>query len=238
MSLPRRLELIRWAEQRNGVIIEDDYCSEYRYSGPPLPSLQGLAGGVPVIYIGTFSKVLYPGLRIGYVVAPPELAPRFARAKWLADRHTPVLEQCALADFLGEGHLERHIRRMRRLYGLRREVLLDSLDRHFRDRVTVRGDAAGMHALVRFHEEGVLARALANKVQLVCSDGYYLMRPPGGEVLMGSRSKSSVAEGDATGGRSPRAAATALRTTSGSEGLEITQETPQVRARALASRSW
>jgi GntR family transcriptional regulator / MocR family aminotransferase len=191
MSLPRRLELIRWADQRNGVIIEDDYCSEYRYSGPPLPSLQGLAGAVPVIYIGTFSKVLYPGLRIGYVVAPRELAPRFARAKWLADRHTPVLEQCALADFLSEGHLERHIRRMRRLYGLRREVLLDSLDRHFRDRVSVLGDAAGMHAMVRFHEEAVLTRALANKVQLVSADGYYLTRPPGGEVLMGF---SAIAE--------------------------------------------
>src|SRR5579864_1803923 len=140
MSLARRLELIEWARSRRAAIIEDDYDSEYRYRGAPLPSLQGLAQGVPVIYIGTFSKVMFPGLRIGYVVAPPQLAARFVRAKWLADRQTAVLEQSALADFLREGHLDRHIRRMRRLYGLRREALLESLQRHFGDRAAAGGD--------------------------------------------------------------------------------------------------
>ena len=185
MSLARRLELIRWARAFDAVIIEDDYSSEYRYSGPPLPSLQGLAGAVPVVYIGTFSKVMFPGLRIGYIIAPRNLTKRFERAKWLADRHTPVLEQCALADFLGEGHLDRHIRRMRRLYGLRREVLMESLDRHFGDQATVLGAAAGMHAMVRFADERIMSRASRNKVQLVSADGYYLSRPPGREFLMG-----------------------------------------------------
>ena len=185
MSLARRLELIQWAHDRGAAIIEDDYSSEYRYSGPPLPSLQGLAGGVPVIYIGTFSKVMFPGLRIGYVIAPTKLAARFVRAKWLADRQTAVLEQSALADFLREGHLDRHIRRMRRLYGLRREALLESLHRHFGAGATPGGDAAGMHALVRFSDERVIRRAAHNKVHLVSADAYYLTHPPGGEVVMG-----------------------------------------------------
>ena len=81
MSLARRLELIEWSRQHNAVLIEDDYDSESRYSGPPLPSLQGLASGVPVIYIGTFSKIMFPSLRIGYVIAPASLAPRLRRAK-------------------------------------------------------------------------------------------------------------------------------------------------------------
>ncbi len=131
MSVTRRLELIAWARRRGAAILEDDYDSEYRYNGPPMPSMQGLAGGAPVIYIGTFSKVMFPGMRIGYIVVPPKLAVAFTRAKWLADRQTPLLEQATLADFLREGHLERHIRRMRRIYGRRREVLVESLAKHF-----------------------------------------------------------------------------------------------------------
>ncbi|MGA8599472.1 MAG: PLP-dependent aminotransferase family protein, partial [Bryobacteraceae bacterium] len=95
MSLARRLELIEWAKHSRAVIVEDDYCSEYRYSGPPLPSLQGIANGVAVIYVGTFSKVMFPGLRIGYVISPPSLVSFFKRAKWLADTQTPMLEQAA-----------------------------------------------------------------------------------------------------------------------------------------------
>lgn len=133
MSLTRRLELIEWSRRHNAVLIEDDYDSEYRYSGPPLPSQQGLAAGVAVIYIGTFSKVMFPSLRIGYIIAPANLVARVRRAKWLADRYTPVPEQAALADFIAEGHLERHIRRMRRIYGGRRDALVESLQRHFGD---------------------------------------------------------------------------------------------------------
>ena len=128
MSLARRLELLAWARNHRAVIIEDDYDSEYRYNGPPLPSLQGLAGDVPVVYCGTFSKVMFPGLRIGYAVLPEALVAPFRRAKWLADRCTPMLEQAALTDFIAEGHLERHIRRMRRLYGERRRVLVESFE--------------------------------------------------------------------------------------------------------------
>ena len=185
MSLARRLELIEWARGHGAAIIEDDYDSEYRYRGAPLPSLQGLARGVPVIYLGTFSKVMFPGLRIGYVIAPRQFVEPLRRAKWLADRQTSVLEQAALTDFIREGHLERHIRRMRRLYGHRREVLVDSLARHFGDRATVRGDAAGMHLMVRFKEEAIAEHAAAGRVMLMSASGYYLTKPRPGEFIFG-----------------------------------------------------
>jgi len=185
MTLARRLEIIAWARQRRAVVIEDDYCSEYRYSGSPLPSLQGLASDAAVIYIGTFSKIMFPGLRLGYIVAPPQLVPAFARAKWLADRHTAVLEQAALADFLSEGHLERHIRRMRRLYGLRREALVESLERHFGASAKVFGEAAGMHLMVQFDDERIAQRAAHQRVHLVSADEYYLTKPPGNEFVFG-----------------------------------------------------
>ena len=185
MSLARRLELIEWARGQNAAIIEDDYDSEYRYSGAPLPSLQGLSHGVPVIYIGTFSKVMFPGLRIGYVVAPQRLVAALQRAKWLADRHTSLPDQAALTDFIREGHLERHIRRMRRLYGRRRQVLVESLARHFGAGAQVRGDAAGMHLLVKFDDERIAERAAANKVLLMSASAYYLTKAPRAEFIFG-----------------------------------------------------
>ncbi len=174
MSLHRRLELLAEARRQGAVIIEDDYDSEYRYSGSPLPSLQGLAENVPVIYCGTFSKVMFPGLRIGYLIVPETLVAAFVRAKRLADNFTPVAEQIALKDFIADGHLERHIRRMRRLYGGRREVLLESLRRHLAGAATVYGDAAGMHAFVRIDDKAVGERAKRNKVQLQSAQNCFL----------------------------------------------------------------
>ena len=166
MSLNRRLELIAWARRRAAVIVEDDYDSEYRYSGSPLPALQGLAEDVPVIYCGTFSKVMFPGLRIGYLIVPEAAVPAFTRAKRLADNYTPVLQQVALCDFIAEGLLDRHIRRMRRLYGHRRAALLDSLHRHFGKKAIIFGEDAGMHAFVRIDDEALCDRAKRRKVQL------------------------------------------------------------------------
>jgi GntR family transcriptional regulator/MocR family aminotransferase len=185
MTLTRRLELLAWVKAHRAVIIEDDYDSEYRYSGAPLPSLQGLAEAAPVVYCGTFSKVMFPGLRIGYVIVPPQLAAPFRRAKWLTDRNTPAHEQAALADFLKEGHLDRHIRRMRRLYGHRREVLIDALQKHFAGRATVFGDTAGMSMMVRFDDPGVAARAARNKVRLPSTAIYYADRHPDHEFMLG-----------------------------------------------------
>jgi GntR family transcriptional regulator/MocR family aminotransferase len=174
MSLARRLEWIEWARTHGAVILEDDYDSEYRYSGPPLPAMHSLADGASIIYLGTFSNVMFRGLRVGYLVVPKDLVEPFRIAKWMADRHTPLVEQAALADFLREGHLERHIRRMRRLYKRRRDALLEALDRHFGRRAAVRGDAAGLHLTVRFSGAGNLrARADRNGVGLSSSDIYY-----------------------------------------------------------------
>lgn len=185
LSLKRRLALLEWARAQRAVIVEDDYDSEYRYSGPPLPALQGLAHDVAVIYCGTFSKVMFPGMRVGYAIVPPALVPAFRRVKWLADRHTPTLEQAALADFLGEGHLDRHIRRMRKLYGRRREALTDALARHFGGGAKVIGDPAGMHVLARFADDDICERAARNKVQIIGAGAYYLTKAPRNEYVIG-----------------------------------------------------
>src|SRR5262249_12739673 len=131
LGLARRLELLAWAESEGVLIIEDDYDSEYRYAARPNPALQGLDRAGSVIYVGTFSKVMYPGLRIAYMAVPADLADVLSRAKWLADRQSPMLEQYALADFIESGWLERHIRRMRLLYGGRREATVAALDECF-----------------------------------------------------------------------------------------------------------
>lgn len=185
MSLPRRLALLEWARQSGAVIVEDDYDSEYRFQGPPLPALQGLVDGAPVIYCGSFSKVMFPGLRIGYAVLPESLVAPFRRLKWLADRHSPTLEQVALTEFLAAGHLERHIRRMRRVYGLRRQTLVGALARCFGDAAEVLGEPAGMHVMVRFADPTVGARAAGSRVQLVDAAAYHLGPAPAGEYVMG-----------------------------------------------------
>lgn len=150
LTLGRRLELLAWAKRTNTYIVEDDYDSEFRYSGRPVPALAGLDTNNRVLYVGTFSKVLYVSLRIGYLIVPPHLVHAFAHGKWLTDRHTPLLEQLVLADFINEGHLERHIRRMRKIYEERREALVRSLDQHFGDSVRVVGQSAGLHVLIEF----------------------------------------------------------------------------------------
>ncbi|MGB6307390.1 MAG: PLP-dependent aminotransferase family protein [Steroidobacteraceae bacterium] len=197
MSLNRRLELLAWARRQSAVIIEDDYDSEYRYSGSPLPALQGLAEEVPVVYCGTFSKVMFPGLRIGYLIVPQNLVTPFARAKRLADNYTPVLEQIALRDFIAEGHLARHIRRMRRLYGSRHAALLESLRRHFDDCLTLQGEAAGMHAFVRIEDKTLRERARRHKVQLRSAQPCFLEGGDPHQYLFGfsSLSERSIRDG-------------------------------------------
>jgi GntR family transcriptional regulator / MocR family aminotransferase len=125
MGLPRRLELLDWARDANALLFEDDYDSEFRYSGRPIPALQGLDTHGLVLFAGTFSKVLFPALRIGYLVLPPDLVAPFDGAISLTRRHAPLLEQAVLCDFIVDGHFGRHLRRMRQIYGERLAVLLD-----------------------------------------------------------------------------------------------------------------
>jgi GntR family transcriptional regulator / MocR family aminotransferase len=127
MSVQRRLALLEWANCANAYILEDDYDSEYRYSGRPLAALQGLDDTGRVIYIGTFSKVFFPALRIGYLVLPTSLVEPFLTVRHYVDVHPPILEQAVLTDFIREGHFERHIRRMRKLYAERRAALLEAI---------------------------------------------------------------------------------------------------------------
>src|SRR5262249_41706565 len=189
LALARRLELLAWAEARQALIIEDDYDSEYRYAARPNPALQGLDRAGSVIYVGTFSKVMYPGLRIAYMAVPPDLADVLSRAKWLADRQSPMLEQYALADFIESGWLERHIRRMRLLYGSRRDALVAALDQYFGERASILGDSAGMHLIARLNtglaDEEVVGRAAHAGVELGTSRRCYFGAAPDGEFMFG-----------------------------------------------------
>ena len=152
LSLPRRLALLAWAAEAGAWVLEDDYDSEFRYAGHPLPALKSLDRGGRVLYAGTFSKVLFPGLRLGYLVVPDELAGAFARAARLQHSGLPALEQRVTAAFMAEGHFARHIRRMRGLYAARRTALAAALRGAFGERVALELAAGGMHLLARFPE--------------------------------------------------------------------------------------
>ncbi len=145
MSLNRRTQLLTWANHNNAWIIEDDYDSEYRYDNRPLECLQSLDREDRVIYCGTFSKVLFPGLRIGYAVVPPNLVPAFVNARALLDRAPPGLEQAVLNAFIREGHFVKHVRRTKKLYFERQIALREALRTHLGHRLEVRGFDAGMH---------------------------------------------------------------------------------------------
>lgn len=152
MTLPlaRRLALLSEARERRFWIVEDDYDCEFRYGSPPLQALQGLDGGHRVLYVGTFSKVLFPGLRLGYVVLPPALVPDFLTAKATADGYAPGWPQAVLAAFIAGGHLAQHVRRMRTLYRRRRAALLDALDRRAHGLLEPRRSEAGLHLVAEF----------------------------------------------------------------------------------------
>jgi GntR family transcriptional regulator/MocR family aminotransferase len=147
MSLPRRLALIEWAHRQGAWIVEDDYDSEFRYAGRPLPALQGLDTHNHTIYVGTWSKMLFPALRLGYIVAPPDLVDALVAARTAIDLHPPVLEQAVLADFLHGGHLAQHLRRMRTLYAERQDALLRASGELLGDWLDVIPRAAGLNVL-------------------------------------------------------------------------------------------
>lgn len=152
MPIGRRHQLLAWARKNDAYVIEDDYDSEYRYDTKPIPPLHALEGGDNVIYLGTVSKTLSPTLRIGYLVVPGALRSLFAAAKQIMDRHTPLIEQEALAAMLESGAYESHIRRVRRRNAERQQALLDALRRRFGDRIRIEGTAAGLHIVAWFDD--------------------------------------------------------------------------------------
>ncbi|MET0266088.1 MAG: PLP-dependent aminotransferase family protein [Duganella sp.] len=153
LSLRRRLALIEAARTAGAVIIEDDYDSEFRHDGAPLSAMQGLVAEAPVVYLGTFSKTMFPGLRIGFVVTPAALAPAFAALRAQTYASGRAAEQLALAEFLHSGQFARHVRRMRRLYRQRRDALVAALERHLGSVASVHGASAGMHLSLRFGDQ-------------------------------------------------------------------------------------
>jgi len=147
LSLTRRMELLAWAERAGCWLIEDDYDGEFRYDARPLAALKSLDRAGQVLYIGTFSKVLFPALRLGYMVLPPGLRDVFVAAKWLTDRGCPAIEQAALARLIGSGAFERHLRATAKALKTRRAALLTALRRYAGDGVEIADSSAGMHVM-------------------------------------------------------------------------------------------
>jgi len=170
MSASRRIQLLNWAQNAGAWIVEDDYDSEFRYESLPVASLHGLDINERVIYIGTFSKVLFPSLRLGYLVVPRDLADRFVAVRYSMDIFPAYLHQEVLADFINEGHFGRHIRKMRQIYKERRTALIESIDRRFGAGFEVHGAEAGMHLAMTlpegFSDCEIAARAAKERLWL------------------------------------------------------------------------
>jgi GntR family transcriptional regulator/MocR family aminotransferase len=189
MSASRRLQLLDWAEKSGSWIVEDDYDSEYRYESMPVASLQGLDANSRVIYIGTFSKVLFPSLRMGYVVVPEDLVEHFLMTRRTMDITFPYLQQAVLADFIREGHFARHIRRMRVLYQERRTTLVHSLLRTLGSSFEIFGAEAGMHLLMMlakgYRDLDIANRAARQGLWLAPLSACYLEVPARQGLILG-----------------------------------------------------
>ncbi|MDE0062860.1 MAG: PLP-dependent aminotransferase family protein [Gammaproteobacteria bacterium] len=196
LSLTRRLELLNWAGQRSAIVLEDDYDGEFRHTGRPIPCLQSLDRRGLVIYTGSASKMMFPSLRIGWAVVPASLAAVFRHAKVMADRDSATLEQLAFADFIREGALDRHIRRIRRRQAKRREALVDAVRRELGERVELLGTSAGFHVLVRLRDLTsdrfpLLRDACRQREVGIYSAALYYDEPPAQlELLLGYASLS------------------------------------------------
>jgi GntR family transcriptional regulator/MocR family aminotransferase len=171
MPVANRLKLIDWAESVGGVIIEDDYDSELRYQGSPIPALQGLHPEANIVYIGTFSKVLSPALRVSYMVLPKRMLDRYRNLFNESASSASLLEQRVLAKFMVRGHWERHLRKMRTVYKKKHEVLVQAVNRHFGDQAVIIGQGAGLHVVLEllnseFSEEELIKQALAKNIRL------------------------------------------------------------------------
>jgi GntR family transcriptional regulator / MocR family aminotransferase len=191
MPLERRLALLAWAARTNSWVIEDDYVSEFRYEGHPLEALQSLDRDGRVIYVGTFSKTLFPALRVAYLVLPRSLVPAFVAAKWAADRFSATLAQEALTDFITTGQFERYLRRAGNRNAARRRTLIGALRQHFGDRVEIAGENTGVHLMVWLNDvrlrdlPAVIARAREAGVGLYSVTPFFASPPRRAGLLFG-----------------------------------------------------
>lgn len=189
MPAERRLNLLRWAEQRNAFIIEDDYDGALRYNGRPLSALQGIDPYQRVIYLGTFSKVLFPALRLAYVVLPPQLVEPFVKIKQLIDRGAPTLTQAAVADFMLEGHFVRHLRHLRHQYGELRQQMITAVETHLDGLVEFSSEPAGLHLLLyinnKINERKLIKDALKAGVRVSPGAQFHFESSPPPSILLG-----------------------------------------------------
>jgi len=189
MSATRRMTLLDWAARAGAWIIEDDYDSEYRFDSRPIASLHSMDGDARVIYVGTFSKVLFPALRLGYVVVPKDLVPAFSAMRDASDVFSSTLYQAVLTDFIREGHFARHIRRMRMVYMERRQALVDALHAEAGERLEVIGAAAGLHLAALLpagvSDEAVARRAATQGILVTPLSGCYFRPPARGGLILG-----------------------------------------------------
>jgi GntR family transcriptional regulator/MocR family aminotransferase len=196
LSLERRARLLEWARARSAWIFEDDYDSEFRYEGRPLPALQGLDRHGVVLYSGTFAKSMFPGLRIAFAVLPDALVDPFASALSLLARYTPILPQLALCDFIAEGHFARHLRRMRVLYAERRDALLGGLRSELGDELEIVGSSAGLEVVARLpplvNDRAVSKLALAAGVELLPLSRYAIRPASRGGLVLGFAAVSAA----------------------------------------------
>jgi GntR family transcriptional regulator/MocR family aminotransferase len=189
MSATRRMVLLNWAAHSGAWIIEDDYDGEYRFGSRPIASLQGLDTDGRVIYVGTFSKVMFPALRLGYVVVPKDLVPAFSAARDAADIFSSTLYQAVMTDFIREGYFARHIRRMRMLYMERRNALVKAIQIQMEDTLEVIGAEAGMHLVAllppRTDDVAVASKAVHRGISAMPLSSCYLKLPIRGGLILG-----------------------------------------------------
>jgi GntR family transcriptional regulator/MocR family aminotransferase len=201
MPAQRRLDLLAWAQRADALVIEDDYDGELRYESHPVAAMQGMDSEGRVLYLGTFSKVLFPALRLGYIVLPPGFIEPFLQAKRIVDRGAPTLTQAAVADFIAEGHFQRHLRRLRRAYGRRRQVLIEELQRRLPDTIRFSHEPAGLHIMLylppNWSENDAIQAAAGAGVRVYPGRTYYLSEPAPPSVLLGytGLSEEQIREG-------------------------------------------
>jgi GntR family transcriptional regulator / MocR family aminotransferase len=189
LSLERRLALIEWAQRHRRWIIEDDYDSEYRYDGSPLSCIQGLDSSGIVLYVGTFTKTLFPAIRLAYLVAPAHLVPALVAMRTLVDGHSAIFNQAVLAEFMASGEFTTHVRRMRQFYKGRRDAFAEAIERHLSPFGTLRVPTGGFQATWYLHEEydeiAVAEKAKAAKIILPSLSDLYLRRSRRAGFVMG-----------------------------------------------------
>jgi GntR family transcriptional regulator/MocR family aminotransferase len=147
LSMERRLKLLEWSRSTGAWIFEDDYDSEFRFDGRPLAAMQGLQPGGNVIFSGSFSKMLFPSLRLGYLVLPPHLVEPLRAARSITDRHSPMIDQAVLCDFIAEGHFGRYLRRMRQIYAEHLDILMSESQKQWGDRLVVQPVQTGLQTI-------------------------------------------------------------------------------------------